>query len=136
MDRSFQGGSNVQAAGHRSDGFPALKDYGALGDGRPVALLDADGSIDWWCVPNLDSPPLFDRLLDPEQGGRFSAMPKESFTVERRSEIMRFLKELKPKKRLRTRSSSNSDEAARANYLTNFAATRGQKSNVNPGHPR
>jgi hypothetical protein len=33
---------------------------------------------------------LFDRLLDPEQGGRFSAMPKESFTVERRSEIMRF----------------------------------------------
>jgi hypothetical protein len=33
---------------------------------------------------------LFDRLLDPEQGGRFSAMSKESFTVERRSEIMRF----------------------------------------------
>lgn len=70
--------------GTRSDGYLALEDYGALGDGRSVALSGADGSIDWWCVPNLDSPPLFDRLLDPEEGGRFTVTPVEAFAVERR----------------------------------------------------
>lgn len=70
--------------GARVDGYLALEDYGALGDGRSVALSGADGSIDWWCVPNLDSPPLFDRLLDPEEGGRFVLTPAGNFTVERR----------------------------------------------------
>ena len=70
--------------GVREDGYLRLEDYGALGDGRSVALSGADGSIDWWCVPNLDSQPLFDRLLDPEDGGRFSITPAEPFTVERR----------------------------------------------------
>lgn len=70
--------------GTRSDGYLSLEDYGALGDGRSVALSGADGSIDWWCVPNLDSPPLFDRLLDPEEGGRFTVTPVEAFAVERR----------------------------------------------------
>jgi len=69
--------------GHRLDGYLALEDYGAIGDGRSVALSGADGSIDWWCVPNLDSPPLFNRLLDPEEGGRFTIEPTGPFTVER-----------------------------------------------------
>lgn len=68
----------------RQDGYLALEQYGALGDGRTVALSGSDGSIDWWCVPNLDSPPLFDRLLDPEEGGRFSITPAEPFETERR----------------------------------------------------
>lgn len=71
-------------SGRRVDGYLALEDYGALGDGRSVALSGADGSIDWWCVPNLDSPPLFDRLLDPEEGGRFVVAPEGEFQVERR----------------------------------------------------
>ncbi len=68
----------------RTDGFLPLAQYGALGDGRSVALSGADGSIDWWCVPNMDSPPLFDRLLDEDQGGRFVLQPDKPFTVERR----------------------------------------------------
>ncbi|MFN3674676.1 MAG: glycoside hydrolase family 15 protein [Sphingomonas pseudosanguinis] len=67
-----------------ADGFLDLENYAALGDGRSVALSGADGAIDWWCVPNMDSPPLFDRLLDGERGGSFSITPVEAFTVERR----------------------------------------------------
>ncbi len=70
--------------GARAEGVLPLEQYAALGDGRSVALVGADGSVDWWCVPNMDSPPLFDRLLDPTDGGRFSATPVGAFTVERR----------------------------------------------------
>ena len=83
MTGHFTGGAHG-AAGTRIDGFLALRDYAALGDGRSVALSGADGSIDWWCVPNMDSPPLFDRLLSPDEGGRFAITPDEPFTVERR----------------------------------------------------
>lgn len=68
----------------RKGGALPLNQYAALGDGRSVALLGADGSVDWWCVPHLDSAPLCDRLLDPESGGRYSVTPSDSFTVERR----------------------------------------------------
>lgn len=67
----------------RTGGYLPLDAYSALGDGRAVALSGADGSIDWWCVPNMDSPPLFDRILSPEDGGRFSITPVEAFQVER-----------------------------------------------------
>ncbi|WP_210251288.1 glycoside hydrolase family 15 protein [Aureimonas psammosilenae] len=63
-------------------GMP-LDSYAALGDGRSVALSGADGSIDWWCVPNMDSPPMFDRLLAEDTGGCFVLAPTGSFTVER-----------------------------------------------------
>jgi len=67
----------------RTGGYLPLDAYSALGDGRAVALSGADGSIDWWCMPNMDSPPLFDRILSPDQGGRFAITPVDSFTVER-----------------------------------------------------
>ncbi|WP_343525156.1 glycoside hydrolase family 15 protein [Sphingomonas sp.] len=66
------------------DGFLDLENYAALGDGRSVALSGADGAIDWWCVPNMDSAPLFDRLLDAADGGTFSITPDMPFAVERR----------------------------------------------------
>ena len=64
-------------------GFWPIEDYAALGDGRSVALLAPDGSTDWWCVPNMDSPAMFDRLLHNE-GGFFQLRPQEGFTVTRR----------------------------------------------------
>lgn len=66
------------------DGSLPLERYAALGDGRSVALVGADGSIDWWCPAAIDGEPLFDRLLDPQAGGRFSITPVDPFTVERR----------------------------------------------------
>ena len=68
----------------RQDGFLPLERYAALGDGRSVALVGEDGSIDWWCPASIDSDPLFDRILDPHEGGRFAITPVAPFTAERR----------------------------------------------------
>ncbi|MGA1834736.1 trehalase-like domain-containing protein [Rhizobium wenxiniae] len=66
----------------RSGGFLPLEHYAAIGEGRSVALVGADGSIDWWCAPDMGSPPLFNRLHDAD-GGRFSLTPVEPFAIER-----------------------------------------------------
>ena len=53
----------------RTDGYVPLRSYGAIGDGRTVALIADDGRIDWFPVPNLDTAPVFAALLDAESGG-------------------------------------------------------------------
>ncbi|MHA3701788.1 glycoside hydrolase family 15 protein [Jatrophihabitans sp. YIM 134969] len=58
-------------------GFVDISAYGVLGDGRSVALVAADGTVDWWAVPRLDSPPPFAALLDPDHGGRVVLRPAD-----------------------------------------------------------
>ena len=67
----------------REEGFAPLGDYSGIGDGRSVALVALDGSIDWWALPDLDSPPAFAALLDPAGGGRVLLQPAAEFTVAR-----------------------------------------------------
>ncbi|KAD3514968.1 glycoside hydrolase family 15 protein [Arthrobacter yangruifuii] len=67
----------------RTDGYVDLRSYGAIGDGRTVALVALDGSIDWYPTPDLDSTPAFARLLDAENGGQIELRPVADFTVER-----------------------------------------------------
>ncbi|GAN54654.1 glycoside hydrolase family 15 protein [Tanticharoenia sakaeratensis] len=67
-----------------NDGDWPIQDMAALGDGRSVALIAPDGAIIWWCVPAIDSPALFDRLLDAYIGGYFQIRPDTACTVTRR----------------------------------------------------
>lgn len=57
--------------------FPPINRHGVVGDRRTGALVAADGTLDWLCVPNFDSTPIFGALLDPAMGGfcRFGPVP-------------------------------------------------------------
>lgn len=56
-------------------GYQPIGNYGIIGDLNTVALVGLDGSIDFMCFPNFDSPSIFAALLDDEKGGRFHIHP-------------------------------------------------------------
>ena len=59
--------------------FKPIADYGVIGNLETCALIGRDGSIDWCCLPYIDSPSIFAALLDTEKGGHFGIRPAGSF---------------------------------------------------------
>lgn len=52
-----------------------IEDHGVIGDLRTCALIANDGSLDYFCWPDLDSPSVFSALLDRDEAGLFSLSP-------------------------------------------------------------
>jgi GH15 family glucan-1,4-alpha-glucosidase len=58
--------------------FQPIENYGVIGNMQSIALVGMNGSIDFLCYPNFDSPTVFAALLDDQRGGCFQIAPQLS----------------------------------------------------------
>lgn len=58
-------------------GYMPIEQYGLIGNMRTSALVATDGSVDFLCWPEFDSPSVFCRILDKDKGGHFTISPPE-----------------------------------------------------------
>ena len=56
--------------------YPAINRHGVIGDRRTAALVSADGTIDWFCLPDYDGNVIFGALLDAQKGGYWHLGPR------------------------------------------------------------
>ena len=56
--------------------YRAIENYGIIGNMQSIALVGMDGSIDFLCYPEFDSPSVFVALVDDKKGGRFQIEPQ------------------------------------------------------------
>jgi GH15 family glucan-1,4-alpha-glucosidase len=66
-----------------ADDYPNIADHGLIGDLQTAALIDTNGTLDWFCAPRFDSPSIFGSLLDAERGGFCRVRPETDDYVSR-----------------------------------------------------
>jgi GH15 family glucan-1,4-alpha-glucosidase len=67
--------TNKDRSASSANVYPPIADYALISDCHSMALVSRDGSVDWCCMPRVDSPSCFGRLLDWERGGYCQISP-------------------------------------------------------------
>lgn len=67
-----------------SEKMPTIEDYGIISDCHSVALVSTQASIDWCCMPKIDSPSCFGRIINVISGGYCQIFPRQEVKVNRR----------------------------------------------------
>jgi GH15 family glucan-1,4-alpha-glucosidase len=60
----------------KQEHYQPIENYGVIGDLNTIALVSLEGSIDFLCFPDFDSPSIFAALLDHSKGGYFKIAPE------------------------------------------------------------
>ena len=68
------------ATADRAGPYLPIAEHGLIGDLHTVALVGTDGTIDWCCLPGVDSPSVFAAILDADRGGYFRIAPEDGST--------------------------------------------------------
>lgn len=63
--------------------YPPISDYAFISDCHSSALVSRQGSIDWCCMPRIDSASCFGRLLDWKRGGHCRISPVDACEISR-----------------------------------------------------
>ncbi|KAK0703727.1 Six-hairpin glycosidase [Lasiosphaeria miniovina] len=69
-------------------GYLPIENYGLIGNMRTCALVGMDGSVDFMCWPEFDSPSVFCRLLDKDKGGHFSIHPAKHLSCTTKQQYL------------------------------------------------
>ncbi len=72
------------------DGYLKIENHGLIASNRTAALVGLNGTIDWACLPNFNSPPVFDSILDKNRGGYFTVKPQETDDLD----VVQYYKEM------------------------------------------
>jgi GH15 family glucan-1,4-alpha-glucosidase len=62
-----------------------IEEYALIGDTTTAALVGADGSLDWLCLPRFDSPAAFAALLGNEDNGCWRIAPVDPAATSTRA---------------------------------------------------
>jgi len=55
--------------------------FGIIGNCKSAALINEDSSIQWCCLPQFDSPSVFGKIIDSENGGHFQITSDDSYKI-------------------------------------------------------
>jgi glucoamylase len=56
-------------------GYTKIRNHGMIANNRTAGIISMNGTVDWLCLPNFSSDPVFDCILDKNKGGYFKTKP-------------------------------------------------------------